>query len=115
MKKIILLAAVSLVAISAIAQQHQRVGSREPVKFAKEKIVNIAKYVEVTKDDSTKLQKVFMDYQKEATDALNDASKRKEIVKGLQGKIKAVLGAEKYKIYREKAEADPANKRQISR
>lgn len=115
MKKLFLLSFIAFLAISMSGQQHQRVGSREPVEFAKEKIANIAKYIQVTKEDSTKLQKVFMDYQKEATAAMADREKRAQIVKGLQGKIKAVIGEEKYKIYREKLEADPANQRQRSR
>ncbi|MEN6618793.1 MAG: hypothetical protein ABFC28_04760 [Rikenellaceae bacterium] len=112
MKKIILFIAVALFAVGANAQQHQ-MGPREPVAFAKEKIANIAKYVEVTKEDSTKLQTLFVDYQKEATSA--EGAKRMEIVRGLQGKIEVILGAEKYKIYREKAAADPANQRRMHR
>lgn len=115
MKKLLLLVAAAFIVLSADAQQQRTIGSREPVAFAKEKIANIAKYVEVTKDDSTKLQKIFVDYQAEATAALNDREKRTAIVKGLQGKIEAVLGAEKYKTYKEKYELDPANQRKISR
>ncbi|MFA6334838.1 MAG: hypothetical protein WCX48_04680 [Bacteroidales bacterium] len=114
MKKVFLLVAIALFAMSANAQQH-RMGSREPVAFAKEKIANIAKYVEVTKEDSTKLQTLFVDYQKEATAAMDDNAKRAEIVKGLQGKIEAILGAEKYKTYREKYAADPGNQRRMHR
>lgn len=112
MKKIILFIAVALFAVGANAQHQRQVGPREPVAFAKEKIANMAKYVEITKEDSTKLQKIFVDYQKEATEVVSDRAKLMEIMKGLQVKLETVLGPEKYKIYREKAAADPANQRQ---
>jgi Skp family chaperone for outer membrane proteins len=114
MKKIILFIAVALFAVGANAQHQRQVGPREPVAFAKEKIANMAKYVEITKEDSTKLQKIFVDYQKEAT-ASQDKVKRSEIVKALQGKLEAAMGTEKYKIYREKSAADPANQRGMHR
>ncbi len=114
MKKIILSIAIALSALSASAQ-HQQMGPKEPVSFAKEKIAKIAKYVEVTKDDSTKLQQIFVDYQKEAQASINDKEKLGSIIKGLQGKIESVLGTEKYKIYREKAQNDPANQRPMHR
>lgn len=114
MKKIILFIAVALFAVGANAQQHQG-GPREPVAFAKEKIAKMAKYVEITTEDSTKLQKIYVDYQKEATDAISDRAKLMEIMKGLQVKLEAVLGTERYKAYREKSAADPANKRGMHR
>jgi len=113
MKKIVLFIAVALFAVGANAQQRQ-VGPKEPVAFAKEKIANMAKYVEITKEDSTKLQKIFVDYQKEATES-KDKVKRSEIVKALQGKLEAAMGTEKYKIYKEKYAADPANQLRIKR
>ncbi|MDD2358689.1 MAG: hypothetical protein PHX13_12335 [Thiovulaceae bacterium] len=106
MKKIILVIAVALFSLGANAQQ---TGTREPVAFAKDKIANIAKYVEVSKDDSTKLQTIFVEYQKEALASINDREKLGAIVRGLSGKIEAVLGVEKYKTYKEKYEQDPAN------
>lgn len=108
MKKIILVIAVAIFAISANAQQ---TGTKEPVAFAKEKIANIAKYVEVSKDDSTKLQKIFVDYQAEALASIDDREKLGTIVRGLSGKIEAVLGADKYKTYKDKFAADPANQK----
>ncbi len=108
MKKIVLVIAVALFAISANAQQS---GSKEPVAFAKEKIATIAKYVSVSKDDSTKLQKIFMDYQAEALASIDDREKLGTIVRGLSGKIETVLGTEKYKSYKEKYAADPANQK----
>lgn len=107
MKRIILLVAATFFAAGLSAQ-----GGREPVAFAKEKIANMAKYVSISSDDSTKLQKIFMDYQSEARAVINDRPKLAEVVKALPGKIEAVIGAEKYKIYKEKAAADPANQRE---
>ncbi len=114
MRKIILFIAVVLFAVGANAQEHKG-GSREPVAFAKEKIAKMAKYVEITKEDSTKLQKIYVDYQKEATEAISDKAKLMEIMKGLQVKLETVLGPEKYKAYKEKSAADPANKRGMHR
>ncbi len=112
MKKIILFVAVALFAVGANAQHQRQGGPREPVAFAKEKIAKMATYVEITKEDSTKLQKIYVDYQKEATEVVSDRTKLMEKMKELQVKIETVLGPEKYKAYREKSAADPANQRQ---
>jgi len=110
MKKTLLIITIALFSTFASAQQRQ-MGFKEPVSFAKEKIERIAKYVEVSKDDSTKLQKIFIDYQTTAKTVLNDREKLGALMKDLQVKIESVMGSEKYKIYREKSKNDPANQR----
>jgi hypothetical protein len=105
MKRLFLVITAAVLAVNLSAQ------GREPVSFAKEKIATIAKYVQISKDDSTKLQKIFMDYQSEAKSVLDDREKLSAVVKGLSGKIEAVIGVEKYKIYKEKYQADPANQK----
>lgn len=108
MKRVIIIAVIAMFSFSVSAQQG---GTKEPVAFAKEKIANIAKYVEISKDDSTKLQKIFVDYQAEALASLDDREKLGTIVRGLTPKIESVLGIEKYKSYKEKFALDPANQK----
>jgi len=85
----------------------------DPATFAKERIAEIAKYVTVTKDDSIKLQKVYDNYLKESATVRNDRDKFMKLREDLQKKIEGVLGAEKYKTYRTKFQADPANQRRM--
>ena len=94
----------------ASAQQQTGKSSKTSDEFAKEKIANICRYIDVTKDDSTKLHKVYVDYQKEAQASIADKEKLRTIVKGLRGKIEDVIGKEKYKVYKEKSLADQALK-----
>ncbi len=114
MKKLFFLFALVLFATVVTAQQQppQR-PQMNPATFAKERIAEIAKYVTVTKDDSTKLQKVYDNYLKESATAREDRDKFMKLREDLQKKIEGVLGTEKYKTYRTKFEADPANQRRV--
>jgi len=114
MKKRLLFIALLLFTIVAGAQMQPAKSTKTPDEFAKQKIANICRYIDVTKEDSTKLHKVYLDYQKEGQAAINDKEKLGKIVKGLQGKIEEVLGKEKYKIYREKYLNDIAIKDKAS-
>jgi hypothetical protein len=114
MKKLFFIFALVLFATGVNAQQQppQR-RQMDPATFAKERIAEIAKYVTVTKDDSTKLQKVYDDFLKESTTARGDRDKFMKLLEDLQKKIEGVLGAEKYKTYRTKFQADPENQRRM--
>jgi len=114
MKKLFFIFALALFATGVNAQQQppQR-RQMDPATFAKERIAEIAKYVTVTKDDSTKLQKVYDDFLKESTTARGDRDKFMKLHEDLQKKIEGVLGAEKYKTYRTKFQADPENQRRM--
>lgn len=106
----VLLFSTALFTNWASAQQQSGKASMTSDEFAKEKIANICRYVDVNKEDSTKLHKVFVDYQKEAQASIADKEKLGTIVKGLRGKIEDVIGKEKYKVYKEKSLADQALK-----
>lgn len=114
MKKLFFLFALVLFATGINAQQQppQR-RPMDPATFAKERIAEIAKYVTVTKDDSIKLQQVYNNFLKESAAAREDRDKFMKLREDLQKKIEGVLGAEKYKTYRTKFEADPANQRRM--
>ncbi len=114
MKKLFFLFTLSLFVTIASAQQQQpQRRSMDPATFTKERIAEIAKYVAISKDDSVKLQKVYDNYLKESTAAREDRDKFMKLREDLQKKIEGVLGAEKYKTYRTKFEADPANQRRM--
>jgi len=116
MKKFILTIAVVMFAIGASAQlQPAQRRQVDPATFAKERIADIAKYVTVTKEDSTKLHKVYEDMQKEMASAGQDREKFMKIRETFQPKIEAALGAEKYKAYIKKLEADPNRQRRGGR
>ncbi len=115
MKKFILTIAVVMFAIGASAQlQPAQRRNVDPATFAKERIADIAKYVTVTKEDSTKLHKLYEDMQKEMA-AADSREKYMKIRETFQPKIEAALGAEKYKTYLEKLQADPNRQRRGER
>jgi len=112
MKKLVLIITLTLFATGVYAQlQPAQRRQMDPATFAKERIAEIAKYVSVTKDDSTKLHKVYDDFMKEMASAREDREKFMKLREDMQKKIEGVLGAEKYKTYRTKFEADPENQR----
>ena len=116
MKKFILFIALAMFTVGASAQmQPAQRRQMDPATFVKERIADIAKYVNVTKEDSTKLHKVYEDMQKEMASAGQDREKFMKIRETFQPKIEAALGAEKYKTYLEKLEADPNRQRRGGR
>jgi len=114
MKKLVFIITLALFATGVYAQlQPAQRRQMDPATFAKERIAEIVKYVPITKEDSIKLHKVFDDFLKEGTSARDDREKFTKLRVDLQKKIEGVLGAEKYKTYRTKFEADPENQRRM--
>lgn len=114
MKKLLFILALVLFSTGAVAQQQQpQRRQMNPETFAKERIAGIAKYVEISKEDSVKLHKVYDDFMKESASAREDREKFMKLREDLQKKIEGVLGVEKYKAYRTKFEADPENQRRM--
>ena len=114
MKKLLFIFALVLFATGAMAQQQRpQMRPMNPETFAKERIAGIAKYVEISKEDSIKLHKVYDDFMKESASAREDREKFMKLREDLQKKIEGVLGVEKYKTYRTKFEADPENQRRM--